>query len=1143
MERLAAERLMQRFGNATPDQRAQFYQRMRAEGILPSQLPLIPRSAHADGPEPLSYAQARLWFIWNLDRQGNSYHIARALRLRGPLDADALQRALAALVARHESLRTVFRAGEGGEGEQVVLAAQPPVLARWDLRGQSDAQARARAHAQQVADTPFDLCAGPLLRAGLVRLDEQEHVLVLAMHHIVSDAWSMGVLVEELVTQYRSHASTGGAAVLPPLPIQYADYAAWQRNWLEAGERERQLEYWRDALLAGGDAPVATQWQADHPRRADGRHRAASHALTLDAPLAQSLRATAQAHGASLFMVLMAGFVALLHRHTGQGTVRLGMPIANRHRSETERLVGLFVNTQLLQARLDGRTTLAELLARVRAAALGAQAHQDLPYEQLVEALQDSRGAGPLFEIMYNHLQSAPSSQHRRVGELDIADYPLDGRAAQCDLMLATSEDGTGEVRVQLTYAQELYEAWRVRRFGEHYVAVLRALASDAERAVGEIALLDPEEDAQLRAWGAGPARAVAAQPVHARFEAQATRTPDAVALVNGDQSLSYTELNRRANRLAHRLAELGVGPDVQVGIALPRSAAMVVGLLGILKAGGAYVPLDPDYPAQRLADMARDAAIALLLVDAGTDAAAPAWTQVPRLRLDEQGLAHQGLAHGDRPQGPPNDPGLADAGQPPAAPAAARGASGHDANPAIPVHPDHPIYVMYTSGSTGRPKGVMATHRAVDRLITGARYARLDAGVRMLQFAPLAFDASTLEIWGTLCNGGTLVQAPAGPLGLGDLAAVLRGQAVNVAWLTAALFNQLVTHEPDALAGLDQLITGGEAMSTHHAARARQAMPRGELVNGYGPTETTTFAACRRVDASDLARSAVPIGTPIADTYCVLLDEALQPVPAGVAAQLYIGGAGLARGYLGQAGMTAARFVADPHGPAGARLYRTGDLARWRHDGQLEYLGRLDGQVKLQGHRIEMGEVEAALLRQPGVAQAAAAVRRDALVAYVVARSDARLDTAALRRALQDALPAYLVPFAIGVLQGIPLTGNGKVDRAALPDIADDAAARQPPQGETETALAQLWREVLETGPVGRDQAFFSVGGHSLAAMRLQARVRERFGVELPLRLFFGQATVASMAVEVDAARTAGQAGEQDELASMAALLDGLEN
>ncbi|SAI74507.1 D-alanine--D-alanine ligase [Bordetella ansorpii] len=1114
MDRLAAERLMHRFANATPEQRAQFYQRMRDEGISPAQLPLIPRPIQG-GPQGLSHAQARLWFIWNLDRLGNAYHIVRALRLSGPLDGQALQSALSELAARHESLRTVFRAGEGGEGEAVVLPSAPPELARWDLRGQEDALAQARGLAQQVADTPFDLCQGPLLRAGLVRLDEQDYVLVLAMHHIVSDAWSMGVLVEELVARYMAHAAPGTARQWPALPVQYADYAAWQRNWLDAGERERQLAYWREALAWEEGVPPTVRLSADHPRRADGRYRAANETVTLDAPLARSLREVAQAHEASLFMVLLAGFMALLHRYTGQDTLRLGVPIANRHRRETEGLIGLFVNTQLLQARVDGRTTLAGVLARVRAAALGAQAHQDLPYEQLVESLRQARGSHPgaLFEVMYNHLQSAPSDQRRRVGSLDIAEYPLEGRSAQCELVLTTTEDGTGAIRAVLTYARELFEAPRMRRLGGHYLEMLRALARDAGQAVADVVLLAPDEDAELRAWGEGAPREAEALPVHARVEAHAARKPDAVALVSGGRTLSYAELNRRANRVAHRLIALGVGPDVQVGVALPRSVAMVVALLGILKAGGAYVPLDPDYPAQRLADMARDADIALLLVDADTGTPAAGWTPVRRLRMADTGLEE------------------------------AQDHAGHESNPGVPVHADHPIYVMYTSGSTGRPKGVVAVHRGVDRLVGGARYARLDETVRMLQFAPLAFDASTLEIWGTLCNGGTLVQAPAGPLGLADLAGVLRGQSVNTAWLTAALFNQLVTHQADALAGLGQLITGGEAMSAHHAALARQAMPHGELINGYGPTETTTFAACRRVDDLDLARGAVPVGTPIGCTRCVLLDQTLQPVPAGVAAELYIGADGLARGYLGQAGMTASRFVADPCGPPGARLYRTGDLARWRHDGQLEYLGRLDGQVKLHGHRIEMGEVESALLRQPGVAQAAAAVRAGALVAYVVAGGDARPDTAALRRALREALPAYLVPSAIGVLRAIPLTGNGKIDRAALPDIEDAAAARQAPQGETEMALADLWRDVLQAGPVGRDQTFFSVGGHSLAAMRLQARVRERFGVDLPLRLFFEQATVASLAGEIDAARGREQAGEQDELASMAALLAGLEN
>ncbi|WP_144635211.1 non-ribosomal peptide synthetase [Bordetella genomosp. 13] len=1084
--------LAERFGRLPRDKQASFLQALAKQGLDFARLPIVPAASREVAP--LSYSQSRQWFMWSMDPQGTAYHIVRTLRLTGPLDARALRAALAALTARHESLRTVFRAGSSGLGEQVVLPAQEPAWDQWDLRGQADAQARARTYAQQVADTPFDLREGPLLRGGLIRLDEQEHVLVLAMHHIVSDGWSMGVLVEELVAHYQSQATQGRDAQLPPLPIQYADYSTWQRNWLEAGERERQLAYWRAALRADGGEPPVAQLQPDHPRRTDGRYRAASHGMALDAPLVQSLRTVAQAHEASLFMVLMAGFVALLHRYTGQETLRLGVPVANRHRSETERLIGLFVNTQLLQARVDGRRSLAEVLAEVRTAALGAQAHQDLPYEQLAEALQGGRGtaSGALFEIMYNHLQAGAVSARRQVGALEISDYALDGRMAQCELMLTTSEDAGGGVRASLAYAQELYEPRAIQRLGEHYLAMLRALARDAGQAVGDVALLDAAQAAQLQAWGDGGPRAEAAPLVHEGFEQQAARTPRAVALVSGQRVLSYDELNRQSNRLAHRLRALGVGPDVPVGIALERSAAMVVAMLGIMKAGGAYVPLDPDHPAQRLADMVEDASLDIV-------------------------LSHGGVAERIGLPGGVRFVDVESAVQ-----------DGPDHNPGVALHGDNLVYVIFTSGSTGRPKGAANSHRAVANRIAWSRQAyglRDDDAV--LQKTPFGFDVSVWEFFWPLTVGARLVMAPPGdhrdPPALMRL---IREQSITTLHFVPSMLRAFLAFDGiEACDSLRRVFCSGEALPRDCQDALLARCPGVALYNLYGPTEAAievTHWTCR-------AGQPVPIGEPIPGVSVCVLDRDLNLAPPGVPGELYLGGAGLARGYLDRPGLSSERFVADPLG-SGQRLYRTGDLVRWRADGQIEYLGRLDHQIKVRGLRIELGEIESRLLDCPQVRDAVVVARVDGgatrLVAYACPAADAVIDAAALRAELARGLPDYMVPEFIVPMDALPLNANGKIDRKALPEVTlgEDAAQYEVPATPAEVAVAQAWREVLGQARVGRNDNFFALGGDSILSLQVVARL-QREGWQVQPRQVFEQQTVARLGAVLVGARAGARA------------------
>ncbi|WP_307174545.1 condensation domain-containing protein, partial [Duganella sp. CF517] len=658
------------------------YQKIKLEGLAIGQFPILPRQASESDAWSPSYAQARQWFLWKLEPDSTAYHISGAYRLDGELDGQALGAAFDALVARHESLRTLFRADADGQVTQVIQPAVAANLEQIDLTGVApdDLTARVRGEAARLHQTPFDLEHGPLLRVGLIREAADRHVLVVVMHHIISDGWSMGIIIEEFVELYRARVE-GRAGELDALPVQYADFALWQRHWLEAGEKERQLAYWKAQL--GDDHPVL-QLPTTYPRRADGIYRAARHHVDLTEELAAALQRRAQGQGATLFMALLAGVQVLLSRYTGLADIRVGVPNANRHRVETEGLVGFFVNTQVLSSRVDARQSLAQVLEQTREAALGAQTHQDLPFEQLVEALRPERqlGANPLFQVMVNHQRMERKGPVRMPG-LVLDEYALGEQAAQFELVVDTTETADGSVRVSLTYARELYDGEAIERMGRHYLAVLRALAESPELAVGEVELLGTSERDQLHAWGGRTARYPAQETLHQLIERQALANPEATALIHGDESLSYEELNLRSNRLAHRLIELGVGPDVKVGIAVERSIGMMVGLLAILKAGGAYVPLDPEYPADRLAYMMRDSGIELLLTQSAIKDGLPPAEGLQVLELDTLDLS---------------------------------GESEHD--PQVAVHAENLAYVIYTSGSTGRPKGAQLSHRNVTRLL-----------------------------------------------------------------------------------------------------------------------------------------------------------------------------------------------------------------------------------------------------------------------------------------------------------------------------------------------------------------------------------------------------------------------------------------
>ncbi|HCL4081127.1 TPA: non-ribosomal peptide synthase/polyketide synthase [Pseudomonas aeruginosa] len=1099
-----ALRVARRFITLPLDKRKLYLAKMQEEGVTPANLP-IPEVASAFERIPLSYAQERQWFLWQMDPQSAAYNIPSALRLRGELDVEALSASLGAIVERHQSLRTVFVEDEQLDGfrQQVLASVDVPVPVT--LAGDDDAQAQIRAFVESETQQPFDLRNGPLLRARLLRLAADDHVLTLTIHHVAADGWSMRVLVEELIALYGARRQ-GVEATLPDLPIQYADYAIWQRHWLEAGERERQLEYWM-ARLGGGQSVL--ELPTDRQRPALPSYRGARHELQLPQALGRQLQALAQREGTTLFMLLLASFQALLHRYSGQDEIRVGVPVANRNRVETERLIGFFVNTQVLRADLDTQMPFLDLLQQTRVAALGAQSHQDLPFEQLVEALQPERSLShsPLFQAMYNHQNLGSAGRQSLAAQLpglSVEDLSWGAHSAQFDLTLDTYESEQG-VHAEFTYATDLFEAATVERLARHWRNLLEAVVAEPRRRLGDLPLLDAEERATLLQRSRLPASEYpAGQGVHRLFEAQAGLTPDAPALLFGEERLSYAELNALANRLAWRLREEGVGSDVLVGIALERGVPMVVALLAVLKAGGAYVPLDPQYPADRLQYMIDDSGLRLLLSQQSVLARLPQSDGLQSLLLDDL----ERLVHGYPAE-----------------------------NPDLPEAPDSLCYAIYTSGSTGQPKGVMVRHRALTNFVCSiARQPGMLARDRLLSVTTFSFDIFGLELYVPLARGASMLLASReqaqDPEALLDL---VERQGVTVLQATPATWRMLCDSERvDLLRGCT-LLCGGEALAEDLAARMRGLSA--STWNLYGPTETTIWSA--RFCLGEEARPF--LGGPLENTALYILDSEMNPCPPGVAGELLIGGDGLARGYHRRPGLTAERFLPDPFAADGSRLYRTGDLARYRADGVIEYLGRIDHQVKIRGFRIELGEIETRLLEQDSVREAVVVaqpgVAGPSLVAYLVPTEAALVDAesarqqelrSALKNSLLAVLPDYMVPAHMLLLENLPLTPNGKINRKALP-LPDASAVRDAhvaPEGELERAMAAIWSEVLKLGHIGRDDNFFELGGHSLLVTQVVSRVRRRLDLQVPLRTLFEHSTLRAYAQAVAQLAPAAQGG-----------------
>ena len=1039
--------------------------------------PPIARAAR-DGEMPLSFAEERLWFLAELSPGDASYNVPIAIRMKGALDVPALGRAIADVVERHESLRTTFAAVAGKPG-RVVHAGASADLAVTPIEGD---EALGRAIADEAAK-PFDLAKGPLFRARLFALGAEDHALALTMHHAITDGWSVGVITREIGAAYRARAA-GEAPSWPALPVAYADYAAWQRGWLSGDVLDAQIAYWKGAL---DGAPAALELPLDRPRPAIATSSGGRSVVTLSPELSRALSELARREGATLFMTLLAGLDALLYRTTGQGDFVIGTPIAGRTRAETEGLVGCFVNTLALRAKVAPAMTFRELLREVKETCLGAYAHEDLPFERLVEEIAPERDLSrtPLFQVLFQ-LQNMPR-RGMTLGGLALGGVPAEAPVARFDLTLTMTETPAGIV-ASMVYSADLFDGATIDRTLDRLRALLEGAARDPGAEIASLPVLAEGERERIASFAGVRTEYPRDATIHALFEREAARRPDAIAVVFGDAEVTYRELNRRANQLAHRLRTEGVKDEAAVGIHARRSIEMVVATIAILKAGGAYVPLDPELPASRLAFLCRDAGIGVVIA-AGA-------------RPDE------GLFEGARVIDLDRDASIA-------------GESGE--NPAPTGSAESLAYVMYTSGSTGTPKGVCVVHRGVVRLVKGTSYARFGEDRVFLQLAPIAFDAATLEIWGPLLHGGKLVVFPAEAPALARIGEVIRQRGVTTMWLTAGLFHAMIEADPAALRPLDELLAGGEALSVPHVARALAELPGVTLINGYGPTEGTTFTCCHTIVESDLGGS-IPIGRPIANTSVHILDERLAEAPIGVPGELFVGGDGLARGYLARPELTAERFVDSPFG----KLYRTGDRARWLGDGRIEFLGRLDFQVKLRGYRIELGEIEALLGQHASVAACTAMLREDAgekrIVAYVVAAG--AIDVHALASWLGERVPAYMVPSAFVTLDALPLTPNGKVDRRALPapEIAAGEGASAALRGPIEEAIAEIFAEVLRAPRVGASDGFFALGGHSLLATRAIARIRDALGVDLPLRAIFEADTPRALAPRIEEALRGGR-------------------
>ncbi len=1068
------------------------------KGATPVDLPPIVRVER--GPRlPLSFAQQRLFFLAQIEDASGAYHVPWGLHLKGELDAAALRRAMECIVARHEALRTTFVLIDGGPVQRIASSADSRFhLLECDLRGHPDALAELNRLLAQHANASFNLPNGPLIRGLLVRQSGDEYILLITMHHIVSDGWSLGVFCNELSKLYSAFRS-GEEDPLPELPVQYADYAMWERQWMEGEIFRQQGEYWKRVLQ---DAASLLELPSDRPRPAQQDYRGGIDELVLDHRLTASLKELGARQGTTLYMTLLAGWAALLARLSGQVDLVIGTSVANRGRAEIEGLIGFFANTLALRVDVSGLVTVKELLKRVRAVALAAQQNHNLPFERVVDIVRPERSLAhnPLFQVSLAW-QNAPEANIALPG---LEAKPLESvpyQPAKFDLTLSMREVN-GTITGELEYATSLFGPDTIRRYREYFRRLLEGMVAQEWEIVGRLDMLSEHERKQvLYQWNATAVECPSSKSVPELFAEQVKKTPKAVAVEYEDRRLTYGELNRQANLLAHYLKGLGVKPEMRVAICAERGLEMIVGIIAILKAGGAYVPLDPAYPQEHLQHMLHDSGPVALLTQAHVrQGLGPMPATLPIVDLFDASL------WSSRPE---RDPKPADIG----------------------LTPENLAYIVYTSGSTGKPKGVMVSHRNLVSSTFARKLAYGDMG-RFLLLSSISFDSSVAGIFGSLLQGGTLIiagnDAVHGPLRLSQQ---VQHRRVDSLLCVPSLYKHVLEHSAvgEEKKRLTRVIVAGEVCPPELVAKSLRQEPQVELFNEYGPSEATVWASMYRC-AHPSGKQSVPIGRPVANTQVYILDQWGGLVPIGVAGELYIGGAGVSRGYLDQPELTAERFVPDPYAAPGcARMYRTGDMARWLPDGNLEFLGRNDDQVKVRGFRIEPGEIAERLQEHPAVQEAVVIVREDApgeqrLVAYY---TPSALHTfpgpesrpSELRSFLSARLPEHMIPAAYVLLESLPLTPNGKLDRKALPAPTGNAHASRryvPPQGDLETALAIIWAEVLKLEQVGRHDDFFVLGGQSLLALRVLFRVNDCFQTELSVPALLDHSVLMEFAQEL---------------------------
>ncbi len=1066
---------------------------------------------------PVSFAQQRLWFLDQLIPDNSIYNVPTVIRLKGLLNLTALEKTFNEIVRRHETLRTTFIVLDGQPLQAIKPSLTIPIsILDLCLLPDDQTEVEARRIITAEIEHPFDLSSGPLVRVKLLILSNTEHILLLNMHHIICDDWSIGVLIRELGMLYTAFVKNQPSPLLK-LPLQYADFAHWQREWLQGEVLQTQLTYWQQQLNGISMLHLPT----DKPRSAIQSYQGATQFFELPKKLTDALEKLSQQEGVTFFMTLLAAFKTLLYRYTYQEYIAVGSPIANRNRSEIEGLIGFFVNTLVLRSNLSGNPSFRELLGRVREVTLGAYSQQDLPFDKLVEELHPERNLShhPLFQVVFS-FQNAPMSALELPGLMPSL-VNIDFKKTRFDLELhlwkcsddfrslwGTNWEYSEGIRGVIVYNTDVFEKATITRMLEHFKTLLSSIVANPEQRIENLPLLNEAELHQvLVEWNNTKTDYPYDKCIHQLFEEQVQHHPDSIALIFGNEQITYQELNTRSNKLARYLQKIGVGSEILVGICISQSIEMIVCLLGILKAGGAYLPLDSSYPQERLKFMLEDAQVSILLTQENLLKSFECFLNpIVCIDKDWEIITQE-----------------------------------NKNNLEIGVISNNLAYVIYTSGSTGKPKGVAITHKAVNRLVCNTNYIKLSPSDKIAQASNTSFDAATFEIWGALLNGAQLVGVSKDViLSPHELALQLQQKEISVLFLTTALFQQIARDVPQAFASLRYLLFGGEVVNIRWVKKIFKYGAPNNLIHVYGPTENTTFSSYYHIQELPDSATFVPIGCPINNTQTYILDNHLQPLPIGVIGELYIAGDGLAREYLNHTELTAEHFITNHFSNnLKTRIYKTGDLARYLPDGNIEFLGRIDNQVKIRGFRIELSEIEAVLSQHPAVRETVVIADEDIpdnkyLVAYIVLNvAKVSRFASTLRDFLKEKLPEYMVPTAYVVMESIPLTANGKVDRRALPrpDIVTfDRYDYVAPRSQVEKLLAELWAKILGKEQVGVYENFFELGGHSLLATQLISRIRDTFQIDVTVRNLFEAPTIEQFAKCIDTMFWAAKGADKTE-------------